>query len=76
MVNERKKQDDIGGTPEFFRVALSHTSLENHIKTNFSLMQHHKYSYTDLESMLPWERQLYVTLLVQYVEEENDKRKQ
>ena len=45
-------------------------------KTNFSLMQHHKYSYTDLENMLPWERQLYVTLLVQYVEEENDKRKQ
>jgi len=39
-------------------------------------MQHHKYSYTDLESMLPWERQLYVTLLVQYVEEENDRRKQ
>jgi hypothetical protein len=39
-------------------------------------MQHHKYSYTDLENMLPWERQLYVTLLVQYVEEENDKRKQ
>ena len=39
-------------------------------------MQHHKYSYTDLENMLPWERQLYVTLLVNYVEEENEKQKQ
>ena len=39
-------------------------------------MQHHKYSYSDLENMLPWERRLYVKLLVQYVEEENDKRKQ
>ena len=38
-------------------------------------MQHHKYSYSDLEDMLPWERQLYVTLLVQYVEEENEKQK-
>ncbi len=38
-------------------------------------MQHHKYSYTDLEEMLPWERHLYVTMLVQYVEEENEKQK-
>ena len=38
-------------------------------------MQHHKYSYTDLENMLPWERQLYVTLLVNYVEEENEKQR-
>lgn len=39
-------------------------------------MQHHKYSLTELESMLPWERDIYVSLLVQYIEEENEKIKQ
>jgi hypothetical protein len=39
-------------------------------------MQHHKYSLTELEDMIPWERDLYVTLLVQYIEEENEKIKQ
>ena len=34
-------------------------------------MQHHKYSLTELENMIPWEREIYVGLVVQYVEEEN-----
>lgn len=44
--------------------------------TNFSLMQHHKYSLTELESMMPWERDVYVAMLTQYIEEENEKIKQ
>ena len=39
-------------------------------------MQHHKYSLTELEGMIPWERDIYVNLLVQYIEEENEKIKQ
>ena len=39
-------------------------------------MQHHKYSLTELESMLPWERDIYITLLTQFIEEENEKIKQ
>jgi len=39
-------------------------------------MQHHKYSLTELENMLPWEREIYVGLLIQYLEEENEKLKQ
>jgi len=39
-------------------------------------MQHHKYSLTELENMLPWERDIYVNLLIQYIEEENEKIKQ
>lgn len=39
-------------------------------------MQHHKYSLTELEGMLPWERDIYVNLLVQYIEQENEKVKQ
>jgi hypothetical protein len=39
-------------------------------------MQHHKYSLTELENMLPWERDIYVAMLIQYIEEENEKIKQ
>jgi len=34
-------------------------------------MQHHKYSLTELENMIPWERDVYIGLLMQYIEEEN-----
>lgn len=36
-------------------------------------MQHHKYSLTELESMLPWERTIYVGLLVNYLKEEKER---
>jgi len=39
-------------------------------------MQHHKYSLTELENMIPWERDIYVSMLIQYIEEENEKIKQ
>lgn len=39
-------------------------------------MQHHKYSLTELENMIPWERDIYITMLVQYIDEENEKVKQ
>ena len=55
---------------------MSHESLENFYRTNFALMQHHKYSLTELENMIPWEREIYVTLLSQYIEEENLKAQQ
>tara|TARA_B100000085_G_scaffold228809_1_gene214857 strand:+ start:1789 stop:1932 length:144 start_codon:yes stop_codon:yes gene_type:complete len=39
-------------------------------------MQHHKYSLTELENMIPWEREIYVGLVVQHVEEENKRIEQ
>jgi len=36
-------------------------------------MQHHKYSFEDINNMLPWERDIYVELLRQYLEEEKKK---
>ena len=43
---------------------------------NFALMQHHKYSLTELDNMIPFEREIYVNLLMQYIEEENERIKQ
>ena len=39
-------------------------------------MQYHKYSLTEIENMMPWEREIYLTLLQDYIESENLKRQQ
>ena len=36
-------------------------------------MQHHKYSLTELENMMPWEREIYMGLLTQWIKEENER---
>ena len=48
-------------------------NLANYYKTNFALMQHHKYDLEMLENLIPFERDLYIMLLSQYIQEENDK---
>jgi len=50
--------------------------LANYYKLNFALIQYHKYSLTEIETMLPWERDVYVTLLEQHLEEERQKQQQ
>ena len=55
---------------------MAHTSLESYYKINFALMQHHKYSLTEIENMIPWEKDVYIALLEQYIEEENLKQRQ
>jgi hypothetical protein len=51
-------------------------SLEAYFRINFALMQYHKYSLTEIENMIPWERDIYVELLKQHLEEEREKQKQ
>ncbi len=55
---------------------MAHIDLESFYKLNFALMQHHKYSLTEIENMMPWEREVYLGLLNQYIEEENLKAQQ
>ena len=54
-------------------IALSHDSLENYYQTNFAMMQHHNYSLEELENMIPWERDIYLGLLLNYIKEEKEK---
>ena len=39
-------------------------------------MQHHKYSLAEVENLIPWEKEIYLMLLIKYVEEENERKKQ
>lgn len=58
----------------FFLISLSHESLVNLYKTNFALMYHHKYSISEIEDMLPWEREIYISLLADQIKKENQER--
>ena len=50
---------------------LYHTSVENFYETNFALMQHHSWSLTEVENMIPWEREIYIKYLTNYIEKKN-----
>jgi hypothetical protein len=52
---------------------LGHEDLEAYYRINFALMQHHKYSLTEIENMIPWEREIYLSLLENYIKEEEEK---
>ena len=39
-------------------------------------MVHHNFSLVDLENMLPWERELYLVLMKEHIEEENRRNKE
>jgi len=54
---------------------LNHISLENHYHIIFGMVQHHKYSITELENMIPYELDIYFKFLMQYVKSEEEKHK-
>lgn len=39
-------------------------------------MQHHNYSLSDLDNMIPWEREIYVDMLTEYIKEENKRQEE
>lgn len=54
-------------------MALAHDDLMNHYKLNFAMMQYHKYSLSELEGMIPFEREIYVSLLVDHLDKERER---
>lgn len=52
---------------------LSHTNLMIYYNKIFSMVQHHKYSITEIESLIPYERDLYFEMLVSYIKSQEEK---
>ena len=53
---------------------LDGSSLSSYYLNNFSLAQFHKWSLTELENMIPWEREIYINLLQNWIKEQEDKK--
>jgi len=56
-------------------LSLSHDNLESYYRVNFGLMQHHKYSLSDIENMVPWEREIYCGMLMQFLKAQEEQQK-
>jgi hypothetical protein len=54
---------------------LSHTNLTIYYSKVFGMAQHHKYSIFEIESLMPYERDLYYDMLVDYIKKEQEKGK-
>ena len=68
-----KRPNSIERVTKFFFIAMCHNTLQNYYLLNFSMMQHHKYSLTEIENMIPWEKEIYVQLLNDHIQEENER---
>ena len=54
---------------------FNHDNIENFYKTNFEVIQHHKYSLFELENMIPWERYVFIDLLSDFVKKQEQERR-
>ncbi|MDA8915564.1 hypothetical protein N9J01_00520 [bacterium] len=55
-------------------MSLAHNSLEAYFEITFALLHHHKYSLSEIENMIPWERDIYVSMLLNHIKDENERR--
>lgn len=51
-------------------------SLSNHFDYCFAMIQHHNWSLTEVENMIPWERDIYLMKLQEWIEEENERTRE
>lgn len=54
---------------------FGYDDIMNFYKTNFALMQHHKYSLAELENMVPWEKYVYLDLLADLIKKQEQDRR-
>lgn len=45
-------------------------SLESYYRINFAVQQYHKWPISEIENVMPFEREIYLSLLEQHIEEE------
>lgn len=57
----------------FFLICLSHDTLANNLETNFVLMNSRDYDLGNLDKMIPYEREIYIAMLINYLDEQLQK---
>lgn len=63
----------IGGSQRFFYLTFRDGSLRAYYNNMFTLTHQYKYTLTELENMLPWERDMYIAMVNNWVKEETDR---
>jgi len=68
-------EKEIAGNHGFFRISFLYIDLEHYYRLLFTLMKDHNFSLTEMEEMVPWEREIYVILLKEWIKEEKERQK-
>ena len=55
---------------------MAHISVKLYYELNWNMMFHHNFSLTEIENIMPWEREIYIGLTMNYIEEENERVEQ
>lgn len=53
---------------------LCHNNLSQWYQVVFSMVQHHKYSISDIENLIPYERDIYFSMLIEFLEKQSEER--
>lgn len=51
---------------------LGHDNIKNYYRTNFALMHFHKYSLSELDNMMPWEKAVYLDMLAEHIRQQQE----
>lgn len=54
---------------------LSHIDIYSYYKNIFALAQHHKYQISEIENLIPFEREIYVDMLLVHIEEQKNRQR-
>ena len=54
---------------------MGYQRLAIYYKTMFSLMNHHKWNLSEVEDLIPWEKQVYVDLLEDWIKQKEQEAK-
>jgi hypothetical protein len=54
---------------------LSHSNLYVYYQKIFAMAQHHKYSITEIEQMMPYERDLYFDMLIEFIKKQEEAKR-
>ena len=55
---------------------MAHISVKLYYELNWNMMFHHNFSLTEIENMMPWEREIYIGLTMNYLNEEKERMEQ
>ena len=55
---------------------MAHISVKLYYELNWNMMFHHNFSLTEIENMMQWEREIYIGLTMNYIDEENQRIEQ
>ena len=55
---------------------MAHITVKLYYELNWNMMFHHNFSLTEIENMMPWEREIYIGLTMNYINEEKERMEQ